>query len=232
MSDDRPIQVEHFSDLLCIWAYVAQVRVDELVAQFGDRVRVEYRFCSVFGDTAHKVGTAWASRGGFQSYAAHVRAVATGFPHVEVHPETWVRVRPRSSTAPHLYVAAVRSLEARGALPVPAAGTAPSAELAWALRLAFFRDARDIGQREIQAAVAGGLGLPLGAIEAEIDSGAAHAHLAADERDRAERGVAGSPTYVLNEGRQRLYGNIGYRVIEANIRELLREPAAGQASWC
>jgi hypothetical protein len=34
-----------------------------------------------------------------------------------------------------------------------------------------------------------------------------------------------------NEGRQRLNGNVGYRVLEANIRELLNHPA-GEQSWC
>ncbi len=37
---------------------------------------------------------------------------------------------------------------------------------------------------------------------------------------------------MLNQGHQKLYGNLGYRVIEANIRELLREPGAGEMSWC
>ena len=45
-------------------------------------------------------------------------------------------------------------------------------------------------------------------------------------------GVKCSPSLVLNEGRQTLYGNVGYRIIEANIEGLLREPAAGAASWC
>ncbi len=46
-------------------------------------------------------------------------------------------------------------------------------------------------------------------------------------------GVQGSPTYVFNEGRQMLYGNVGYRIIEANVRELLSAPAAaGEPSWC
>jgi hypothetical protein len=40
-----------------------------------------------------------------------------------------------------------------------------------------------------------------------------------------------SPTFVFNDGRQRLNGNVGYRVIEANVRELLRAPEAGR-SWC
>ena len=44
--------------------------------------------------------------------------------------------------------------------------------------------------------------------------------------------IHGSPSFVLNDGRQTLYGNVGYRVLEANIQELLRAPSADQASWC
>ena len=46
-----------------------------------------------------------------------------------------------------------------------------------------------------------------------------------------EQNVRASPTLIFNEGRQRLTGNVGYRVIEANVRELLQAPAGGQ-SWC
>ena len=44
--------------------------------------------------------------------------------------------------------------------------------------------------------------------------------------------IEGSPSFVLNEGRQKLYGNVGFRIIEANIQELLRAPGGDQASWC
>jgi hypothetical protein len=44
--------------------------------------------------------------------------------------------------------------------------------------------------------------------------------------------VKGSLMMILNEGRQKLFGNVGYRIIEANIHELLREPNPDQASWC
>jgi hypothetical protein len=37
---------------------------------------------------------------------------------------------------------------------------------------------------------------------------------------------------ILNQGRQKLFGNVGYRIIEANIQELLREANPDQASWC
>ena len=40
-----------------------------------------------------------------------------------------------------------------------------------------------------------------------------------------------SPSLVMNEGRQHLNGNVGYRVIEANVHELLRKPV-DEMSWC
>ena len=41
------VTITHYSDVLCVWAYVGEVRLDELRAQQGDRVRVARRFCAV-----------------------------------------------------------------------------------------------------------------------------------------------------------------------------------------
>jgi predicted DsbA family dithiol-disulfide isomerase len=73
--------------------------------------------------------------------------------------------------------------------------------------------------------------VPLRRVEALVESGAAHAALAADLELARDNQVRASPTLLFNEGRQRLTGNVGYRVIEANVRELLQSPAGGQ-SWC
>ena len=35
--------------------------------------------------------------------------------------------------------------------------------------------------------------------------------------------IKGSPTFVMNEGRQVLFGNVGYRVLRTNIEELLNQ---------
>ncbi len=43
--------------------------------------------------------------------------------------------------------------------------------------------------------------------------------------------IKGSPSYVIDGGRQTLYGNVGYRVLLANVEELLKNPI-GEASWC
>ena len=223
MEQASRVGIIYFSDLLCIWAYAAQARVDEVKARFAGDVAFDYRFCGIFGDTADRIGEGWKAKGGYAGFNAHIRDVADRFDHIEVDPDIWLTVRPASSMSAHFFLKAV--------------ALADSAEnaverVAWALRLAFFRDGRDIATRAVQTDVAAELGLPVDAIQQSIDSGAAHAALCGDGALEQKLGIEGSPTFVLNEGRQKLYGNVGYRVIEANLRELLRAPDLSEASWC
>ena len=53
------VEITYFSDVLCVWAYASQARIDAVKATFGDAVRIEHRFCSVFGDTASKITSTW-----------------------------------------------------------------------------------------------------------------------------------------------------------------------------
>ena len=73
---------------------------------------------------------------------------------------------------------------------------------------------------------------PLAPIEAQIRSGTAIAALGSDTKLAEENKISGSPTFLMNAGRQILYGNVGYRLIEANLNELLRAPNSDDASWC
>ncbi len=62
------VEILHYSDVLCVWAYVAQVRVDELRTNYADEVGVEYRFLQVFGDVPGKLAAQWSERGGVEGY--------------------------------------------------------------------------------------------------------------------------------------------------------------------
>lgn len=119
-----------------------------------------------------------------------------------------------------------------GRLDSDEAADYPSNRLAWALRENFFAHNRNIARRETLLSIAESLGLPIPAINEKLDGGQAHAALHDDAEIQQRYQVTGSPTLVLNEGRQQLYGNVGYRIIEANVRELLHNPQSGEASWC
>ena len=96
----------------------------------------------------------------------------------------------------------------------------------------FFEHARDIADAEVLREIQEEQGLPVDEIRALMRSGQAYALLEADSCEKIAQNVSGSPTYILNESRQKLYGNVGYGVIEANIKELLKSPNTGSASWC
>jgi predicted DsbA family dithiol-disulfide isomerase len=221
-----PIRITHFSDALCVWAYVSQIRIDELEKNFPGQVELDYRFFHVFGNVPGKIDANWKDRGGVRGYVEHVRGVVEKFGHVALHPQAWVVNTPQSSMPSHLFLCAVRTLEAQGSLP---AGSLKHAS--WAVRQAFFKECRDISRRDVLVAIAQELGLPAREIEHTLASGAAHAALAEDLDLARQQTIQASPTLLFNEGRQRLTGNVGYRIIEANIRELLESPP-GQLSWC
>jgi predicted DsbA family dithiol-disulfide isomerase len=220
------IRISHYSDALCVWAYVSQIRIDELLRNFGNEVEIDYRFTSVFGNVVGKMESAWKNRGGMRGYSAHVREIIGRFDYVILHKDAWRRDVPTSSMPAHLFLCAVRLLDSQVA---DGASLLPKA--ARAIRTAFFAQCRDISRRDVLLQIAREIALPADDIERFIDSGAAYAALAEDFELARNHGVQASPTLLFNEGRQRLTGNVGYRIIEANIRELL-EANPGQLSWC
>lgn len=217
----QSLSLTYYSDVLCVWAYIAQARVDEVAQQFSGQVSIDHRFCSVFGDTAHKIGGGWAERGGYEGFANHLREATSTLDYVSLHPEIWQHDRPSSSTPAHLVLKAVQRVsEARFETAVKK------------IRRAFFERCLDISQRPVLEAALEEADVSADEVWRQIDAGVAHADLEADRRGERELLIQGSPTFILDGGRQKLYGNVGYRVLESNIKELLRSPSAGAASWC
>jgi predicted DsbA family dithiol-disulfide isomerase len=227
--------ISYVSDVLCIWAYVAEARLDELRKEFGSSIELEYRFIPIFGATRYRIGDGWKDRGGYAGFGKHVRDVAKDFPHVSVNGDVWSEVAPTTSSTAHEVLCAVRSLVDEGVVDSTRHddlnGRTLFEEAIWQVRRAFFVHARDISDRDVLRDVLGQTGIPMVAIEAKLRSGEAMAEVCRDIELRDEHKIEGSPTYYLNQGRQKLYGNVGYRVVSANLRELLERPGH-QASWC
>ncbi|HHJ14502.1 MAG TPA: hypothetical protein ENJ79_09040 [Gammaproteobacteria bacterium] len=226
------LTIELFSDVLCIWAWAAQVRIDQLKNDYGARVRLEYRFIPVFGAAHARIEQAWKTRDGYTGFNRHLLEVASGWDHVQLNPDVWRHTRPHSSIPAHLCLKAVQQLEQAGELGSRDGKETPLESFLRRVRRAFFEQARDIGRREVLEELIQEQNLPLDKVRQCLDDGSAAAalHLDTEARDRYQ--IPGSPTLIFNEGRQRLYGNVGYRIIEANIRELLDDRHHGLASWC
>ena len=215
------LPVQHFSDVLCVWAYVGQMRVNELCRKHGSELAMDYHFVDVFGDVPGRITERWRERGGLAAYGEHVIEVVGRFNHVQVHPDVWNRNVPKSSMSCHLFLHAVNKV----------AGVRAMERAAWALRESFFLHALDVSERSLQMNIAEELGLSREGIETHLDSGYAASRLSSDLRVAMDQGITVSPTLTFDEGRQVLRGNVGYRVIEANFLELL-ERGGAQQSWC
>jgi predicted DsbA family dithiol-disulfide isomerase len=224
------LKIVHFSDVLCVWAYIGQASLFKLVEKFGDRIEVEEHFCSIFPDTQTKINKAWHDRGGFSGYADHVKTVAKGFENVSIHDDVWSKVRPKSSASPHLFIKAIELLEYEAT-----EGTffnRLSNRAAKELRTAFFVEAQDISNWAVQRAIGEKIGIVFDEILKKIETGEAIAKLAADYELAQSLRVQGSPTYIFSEGRQILFGNINYNILEANVSEFLSEKRNEIGSDC
>lgn len=214
--------VHYFSDVLCVWAWLGDVRHERILEAYGDRVQVSGHFCSVFTDAVRKIDKNWGHRGGFDALNAHLVKTAAQFDHVTLNPDVWKTVRPKTSSGAHLFLRAIAR----------ACDNETFERATRAVRNAFFVSARDISDWAVLQEIAEELGVDYSAVEAQIRDSSAIADLAHDEALAGQLGVKGSPTWVMNEGRQILFGNVGYRTVAANLDEILHEPKPGQASWC
>ena len=150
----------------------------------------------------------------------------------------WQKNIPASSASGHEFLKAIQILEQDGQLrgndlasPVGGVGGTLSEYMASLLRRAFFRDLMDVSDMDQLYALAEQADLPVDMIANCIRKGLAMAAVCHDMELCKRFKVDGSPTYVLNEGRQILYGNLGYKLLAANVREIMYRPEE-VASWC
>jgi len=220
-ADGTPLVIDYYTDVLCVWAWIAQRRIEALAADWHQRISIEHHCVNVFGDTRGKMATQWGERGGFAGYADHVHTVAADYETAPVHPDLWRSVRPTTSANAHLILKAAAI----------AASPEAMVDLAGRIRHAFFVEAQDVSDLPLLLGIAADAGLPRDALRHALDSGEAAAALLADYDATEQQGVKGSPSWVMNNGRQILYGNVGYRILNANVEELLKHPEQ-EASWC
>lgn len=218
---NEPLIIDYYTDILCIWAWVAQRRIDELNAQMGEKIEIRHRYIDVFGDVEKNINLHWKERGSYEGFAEHVRKTSSTFENAPINSKIWTEVRPATSANAHLALKAVELSYDKQ----------KSIDAALMLRSSFFNDAFNIGNLDVIYRLMTEFGLDDEAIKNSIHNGTAMAALMADYQKAKQDNIKGSPSYVIDGGRQILYGNVGYRIIHSNIEELLKHPQ-DEASWC
>tara|TARA_B110000977_G_scaffold200408_1_gene290824 strand:+ start:809 stop:1468 length:660 start_codon:yes stop_codon:yes gene_type:complete len=217
----QTLVIDYYSDVLCVWAWIAQRRIDELNKKFGDKVQFNYYYVDIFGDVATKMETQWAAKGGYDDFEAHVKHSCDDHDSVVINPKVWNTIKPTTSANTHLVLKAIELNF----------GQSAGIDMALAIRKGFFESAIDISNLECLYQLIESSGFDMQLVKASVNSGHAIAALMSDYQQAKKNSIKGTPSYVIDGGRQTLYGNVGYRVLSANIEELLKNPA-NEASWC
>ncbi len=216
-----PIVIDYYSDILCVWAWIAQRRNEELNDKLLGKIEWRYHYLDIFGDASNKIPNQWQDKRGFTGFSNHIQKAAAPYPDAPINTELWKSVRPNSSANPHLVLKGIELT----------LGAKVSIELALLFRQAFFIDGKDISHLAVLFGLIEKAGYSVDEVKKSIDDGSAIAALMADYQQAKLLSLKGSPTYIIDNGRQVLYGNVGYRVLLANIEEQLKTPV-NEASWC
>jgi len=219
--DNNQITIDYFSDILCVWAWISQRRVDELNKHFKSKINIRYQFIDIFGDTKTRIETQWANKGSYEGFGEHVIRSAEPYESATVSDKVWHHTRPTTSANAHL---AVKAVELTHSIDL-------AIDFTSTLRSAFFAEAKDISNLDTIYSIAEDKALDVNKIQFAIVCGEAMAALMCDYQNAKDYGIKGSPCFVMNEGRQILFGNVGYRVLQTNIDELIKQPL-NEASWC
>lgn len=220
-----PLRFGYWSDPLCIWAFVAQPKLEHLLSRFGERLQADYHVVPVFGSVAQRFREGpWAKHGVAGRVEATAR-VAARFGHPEVTGAVWRDACPASSWGPGCALKAVSVLQDDGLVDADA-----FAAFQWALRCAFFVDNRNVCLRQVQLQVAEHCGIPRQPFCDALDNGRALSLLWEDAERKEQQGIQGSPTFVFDGGRAVLYGNVSEGIVLATAEELVGPEQPGCSS--
>ena len=218
---NTPVTVEYYTDVLCIWAWVSELRVQQLKKDFGDSIEIKAKYMDVFGDVNHKMNTTWRAKDGFNGFSEHIQKTAESFPELKVNATLWKTSQPSTSAVAHMYIKAVHLIE----------GEVSAQKFALAIREAFYINAQNISKNEVLENIAQTQGLHIPSLKQAINDGNAMAALMNDYQMAKTKNLQGSPTFILDNGRQTLFGNVNYRVLKANIESLLQADIPNSPSW-
>ena len=158
MNTSSRIRIHYFTDILCVWAYLAQIRLDELIKNYSSEIEISYNFMPVFGCTKNRIGNGWKDKGGFNGFSKHIHQVCEAYPHITVHKDIWAKNTPKTSATSHLFIKAVQCLVDNGTINNECREDCGQLtileEFIWKVRLAFFRDLRDISQMSVLMEIA------------------------------------------------------------------------------
>ncbi len=60
---NKPLMIDYYTDILCVWAWIAQRSIDEFNSQLGNKFELRYHYIDVLGDVDKKIEAHWKQAG-------------------------------------------------------------------------------------------------------------------------------------------------------------------------
>ena len=199
----KTIKIDYYTDVLCIWAWIVQERIIKLYKKFGKNIEIHYHYINIFGKITSKSGEEWGER---------VLEVASKFENIQVNEKLRLELKPTTSANAHLILKAVELISSKQKF----------LDFDLIIRKAFFKDAIDISDLSSLIKLANDHNINNSDLNKVINSGQAIAELMIDYKNEKKLNIKGSPTWILDNGRQVLYGNVSFPILEANILYLIK----------
>lgn len=218
----KPIEFEYWSDPLCIWAYVAQRKLEAVLERHGELLAPLYRVVPVFGSIPQRFATGSWSEAGPSGRAEATRRVAKQHQYDNVDGACWLNDCPSSSWSAGAPLALVHRMVEHETI-----SRAQAERYQWRMRERFFVENVNVARRAVHLELAEETGVPRAELERRLDDGTGLAALWEDHARGEKLGLRGSPTFVFDGGRAMLYGNFSEAVLNATVEELVKGLVAG-----
>lgn len=184
------MQIEMYSDLVCPWCYIGRKRLEVALNQRPD-LRVRVRWLSF--ELNPQIGRDGIDRAAYLAakFGDTAQLAAMQLHIREVGIDLGIDLRFES-------ISRTPNTRAAHALMAIAAERGAQDETAAALFAAYFEQGRDIGDLEVLVEIGAARGLDRDATRAALQDRRHHAQIVAHERQAAQWGISGVPTFIFD----------------------------------
>ncbi len=207
-----PLTIDFYSDILCIWGWVGQHHNRQLLKRW-DHTQVEWRFryLELYGDVKARVEKNFRGEEAWDKYASAAERLVSKFEGLSVHPDIWRKTRPTTSMMAHQTIKAVEQTH----------GELAAIEYSNRVREAFFAEARDVSQASVLTELLKEQSIAHHDLTTHLQDGSALAKTIAEFRQAENDKIPGSPSWVMDNNRYRLFGNVKPEIIIATVDSLI-----------
>lgn len=209
-----PLTIDFYSDLLCIWGWIGQHHNQQLVHRWGkQQVQWRHRYLALYGDVFTRLKAQEKGEQAWEGYAAMSERLVDKIEGLSVNPDIWRKTRPTTSMMAHQAIKAAELCH----------GIEFANDFSCRVRSAFFAEARDISQYSVLLELLQEHGAQHVQVVEKLQSGEALAACISEFRQAEQDKIPGSPTWVMDNNRYRLFGNVKPEIIAATIDGLLKD---------